>query len=86
MSKKLVCPVCKWKSLESYGSQGYICSHCQTQMSEDNVIKYIGTTYNTHKDHKMLNDEVTTKMRTTHFNTTGMYATDDEILRWHNAL
>jgi len=40
--------------------------------------------YNTSKEHKVLNEEVTKEMREEHFEATGIYATDAEIYTWFN--
>ena len=89
MSKPLICPVCTHAAITcrpdnvGHGAH-YLCANCLTRFTPQVVRRYMMKEYNTSKEHKVLNEEVTKEMREEHFEATGIYATDAEIYTWFN--
>ncbi len=90
MATRYSCPVCKHTGTvrsqddQPQDTQGfYKCSNCHTRFVWGTIRKYIhDSDYNTHKDHKVLNVEVTPGMRAESFEANGEYLNDQQIAAW----
>ncbi len=87
MNRVYNCPVCKHKNVYISGNS-YRCNNCLTLFTPETVRKYIEEDeYNTHHQYKILQDEkkvlsLDRRMREAHFEATGMYENDFNILKW----